>query len=146
MQARISPRWLASLTSRGALGIDASWITLGPPADRSPRVRPVDTEVAASDRGGEVAAELRVARGDPLESAFQTFGHGQAGALGVRRRLPIASRRDELGRERLDLLAEVRDPTDVVRLLGVIELIANLGEALAVFAPRTRVGHRAGIA
>src|SRR5262245_35544192 len=94
--------------------------------------RAVGAEDPCLDARGEVTPELRVSFLDLPERQLDALGHGEAGTLGRRGRMAIAAaetdRRRELARQELDLFAGAIGAADVVELISLGELIAQLGE------------------
>src|SRR5215475_5713263 len=83
-----------------------------------------------------MATEGGVVVADPLQGGLDDFPHSEPGPLAGRAGLAVASteadRRRELLGDGLHLLAGALGPPGVVEAFGLVQLVAQLGEPLAV--------------
>src|SRR5262245_38925046 len=120
------------------------------PSSRRPRsgglFRGVTAERACLDARREMVAEGSVVVADPVQSGLDDFPHGEPGPLAGGGGLAVTSseadRRRELLGDGVDLLAGALGLPGVVEAFGLVQLVAQLEEPLAVGDLGRRVQYR----
>src|SRR5262245_57628218 len=102
----------------------------------------VDAEVAPANGGREMPPEVGVDGGDLLDRALEPLGHRDARPLRMRGGPAPPCCRGELFAEGVELGAESLRVSQVVRLLGFLELCGEIRQAGAVLVARPGIEQR----
>src|SRR4026209_274884 len=105
------------------------------------RVGHVRAEISAPDGRPEVLPEPWVTLGDPLERALDSLRDRLACPLGMRRRSSSPRRSRGLHPHLLPLASRPLGPTEVVQAFALLELVAELLQAVSVAGAGSRIEH-----
>src|SRR5262249_3069733 len=126
-------------SARSTLRTQPNSRSLRLPAYRPRGVGTIDAEVPAPHRRRQMAAQLRMARRDPLEGALEALRHRDPRALPVRGCRAPPLRPCELLEERLDLFPEPLRSAEIVPAFRLLQLLAQLRQARPVLVARAGV-------